>query len=167
LFVADNQQFLFHLLFPFETKKQKTSGGELVCYSKIKACLFPSERREPVYEIVVAKDFEKVQEQQQQQRNNNLVQEQARRQQDRLRTTDTMDTNNMSLNNNNNSSSSDTRNNRNRKKPGSDPPARQENRFLMGGSAMPPHTSFFNLFIIVFTLFSYAQNYGRCLGKTK
>jgi type II secretory pathway pseudopilin PulG len=152
-------------VFPFETKKQtKESGGEVVCYSTVKACLFPSERREPVYEIVVAKDFEKAQEQQQQQRNNNLAQEQARRQQDRLRTTDTMDTNNMTFNNNNNSS--DTRNNRNRKKPDSDPPARQENRFLMGGSAMPTHTSLFNLFIIVFTL-SYAQNYGRCLDKTK
>ncbi len=156
-------ELLSHLLFPFKRRNKNKSGGEVVCYLKVIACLFPSERREPVYEIVVAKDFEKAQEQQQQQRNNNLVQEQARRQQDRLRTTDTKDTNNMTLN----SSSSDTRNNRNRKKPGSDPPARQENRFLMGGSAMPPHTSLFTLFIIVFTLFSYAQNYGRCLYKTK
>jgi hypothetical protein len=88
------------------------------------------ERLEPVYEIVVEKEFEKIQQQQQHMQQQQMQQQQSRRQ-------DILDMDSSLDSNRTRNITADSRTTRNRKKPSGgvgEPPARQENRFFIGGS---------------------------------
>jgi hypothetical protein len=106
------------------------------------------ERREPVYEIVVEKEFEKVQQQHQQQQ-----QQQQSRRMDTLDFDASLDTNRTR------NITADSRITRNRKKPSGgvgEAPARQENRFFIGGSgANEPQKSPMQKYILFLFVFPY------------